>query len=100
MVRLRKSNAKYRTCFKRNNEFAGNRKDKPKAVESQNKFGVCRLQLMERIVRITQSDVLVDPFAGSGTTLLACQNLERKSIGIEMSERYCEIIATRLSRLI
>jgi site-specific DNA-methyltransferase (adenine-specific) len=54
------------------------------------------LTLMERIIKITETNLIIDPFAGSGTTLLACQNLNRKSIGIEMSEQYCEIIATRL----
>ena len=57
------------------------------------------LELPTRVIKM-HSDVvgiILDPFLGSGTTMVACQNLNRKCRGIEISENYCAVILQRMT---
>lgn len=56
------------------------------------------LALMTALVESAPPGVIADPFAGSCTTLVAAHQLGRNAVGVELEERYCELLARRLEQ--
>jgi len=56
------------------------------------------LALATRVIKTSGSARVLDPFAGSGTALVAARNLGRRAIGIELEERHCETIVRRIQQ--
>lgn len=54
--------------------------------------------LVKKLLEKTKAQTVIDPFMGSGTTLVAAKELGIQAFGIEQSERYCEVAAKRLSQ--
>jgi DNA modification methylase len=75
--------------------LAGTHKERIPGVPTQ-----LPLKLVRRLFAMTTAtgDVVLDPFAGSATALVAAHQLGRRSVGIELSERVAAIAAARLER--
>jgi site-specific DNA-methyltransferase (adenine-specific) len=69
-------------------------------IQKNNHPTVKPLKLMEYLIKLVmppKDGVLLDPFAGSGSTLVAAHRLGIKAIGIEQSAEYCEIARARVA---
>lgn len=93
-------------------EFRPNHQEKAQLGEDGNPFGrwnkiannhptVKPIKLMEYLVNLVSKEghTVLDPFAGSGTTGIACKKLNRNFIGIERDEEYCKIAEARINNL-
>lgn len=57
------------------------------------------LELIERIISCTSARIILDPFAGTGNTMVAAKKLGRQYIGIELLEKFADIATKRLENL-
>ncbi len=55
--------------------------------------------MKDLLARFSSDTLIVDPFAGSGTTLAAAKELGMRAVGIEINPDYCDIIARRMLQL-
>jgi DNA modification methylase len=91
------SNARFFYCTK-----AKQKEREMGSPETRNNHPTVKpLMLMQYLIKLisTPSSIILDPYAGSGTTLLAAKNLGLKYIGIEREQDYVEIINARLNNL-
>ena len=76
-------------------------RDIPKIIPSAKDHPTPKPQrLMGRFIKwhTEPYDLVLDPFMGAGTTIRAAKDLNRRAIGIEIEEKYCEIAAKRLEQ--
>ena len=62
---------------------------------TQKPLGILRLLMT---YSSPKGGIVLDPFAGSGSALVAAMEIGRQAIGVEIEERYCEVAAKRLSQ--
>jgi len=75
---------------------------RPQSNFSEGRYHICQkpLNLYKRIISRTPGQIILDPFAGSGTTGIAAKNLGRDFILVEISSNYCEMIQERLAQAV
>lgn len=56
-------------------------------------------ELVARVLKLFsfKNDIILDPFNGAGTTTVVAKNLDRKYIGIDVSEDYCKVAQKRIT---
>ena len=73
------------------------------AVKSRPVWGTAQMpvELAEEYIKACtkEGDCVIDPFGGSGTTLIACERMNRKVFMMEISPDYCEVIISRYNKL-
>jgi len=53
------------------------------------------VEMIERIIKSSSQEKVIEPFLGSGSTLIACEKTSRKCYGMEIDPHYCDVIVKR-----
>ena len=77
-------------------QWCGAFKDSERNIQAKHPTQKPIRLFMECIEKLKNCKSILDPFLGSGTTAVACERLNRRWIGIEIEEKYCEIAAKRI----
>ena len=58
------------------------------------------IDLTEEMIRLftNEGDLVIDPFMGSGTTAVVCEKLNRRWVGVEIKNKYCNMIVDRIKK--
>jgi len=67
-------------------------------VKSKERYGHATpkpVQMIERIIKSSSQKKVIEPFLGSGSTLIACEKTNRKCYGMEIDPHYCDVIVKR-----
>jgi DNA modification methylase len=77
-------------------EITGSSKSCAKRVHPTQKETVICTEIIKNLSN--ENDIILDPFVGSGTTQVSCEQIKRNSIGIEIEKNYCELAYQRLQK--
>jgi DNA modification methylase len=69
------------------NRFINNMKNLKMAIESR------------ELIVANENEIIAEPFLGSGTTMVASHQLNRKCYGMELEPKYCQVIIDRMKKL-
>ena len=53
------------------------------------------VEMIERIIKTSSKKKVIEPFLGSGSTLIACEKTNRICYGMELDTKYCDVIIER-----
>ncbi len=92
---------------KRNTPFYGNCEkayktiSAPTVAQGREHPNAKPIEIMADFIKMSskEGEIILDPFAGGGSTLVACKMLKRNYIGCELQKEYCDIIEARLNSI-
>ncbi len=71
-------------------------------IEERKHFAQKPIELIRKAIKNStdDNDIVFDPFLGSGTTLMACQQMGRRCYAMEINPKYCDIVLERYNEII
>jgi len=82
-------------------KFKSNRGNVIECKRSRNELHATQkpVELMSELVKMAGGELIVDAFAGSGSTLIACEHLSRSCLAVEVDPAHCDVIVERWQKV-